>query len=62
MKVRQAFVKERVDCGDVNVEYLSTKQMLADAMTKPLQGELFRVMTSSISGMTLRATGVRWGK
>jgi hypothetical protein len=62
MKVRQAFVKERVDCGEIKVEYLSTKMMLADAMTKPLQGELFRVMTSSISGMTLNATGVRWSK
>ena len=52
MKVRQEFVKERVDTGDVSVHYLSTKLMLADVLTKPLQGELYRVLTSGIIGVT----------
>ena len=59
LKVRQAFVKERVDCGDIVVQYLPTKDMLADAFTKPLQGELFRLMTRRINGMSQRGTGVR---
>jgi hypothetical protein len=52
MKVRQEFVKERVDAGDAFVQYLPTKLMLADALSKPLQGELSRVMTRSIVGAT----------
>ena len=36
MLVRQSFVKERVDCGDVAVTHCATLKMLADALTKPL--------------------------
>eukprot|EP00392_Amoebophrya_sp_AT5.2_P019736 g20709.t1 len=46
LKVRQAVVKERVDKGDIKIEYLPTAMMLADTLTKPLQGALFRRMTS----------------
>jgi len=51
LKVRQAFMKERIDEDDVAVDYLPTKQMLADMLTKPLQGELFRCMTCGITGV-----------
>jgi len=51
LKVRQAFMKERIDDDDVAVDYLPTKQMLADMLTKPLQGELFRCMTCGITGV-----------
>jgi hypothetical protein len=40
--IRYFFVKDRIDAGEVVVEYLPTEQMVADVMTKPLQGTLFR--------------------
>ena len=35
-------MKDRVESGEVELEYLKTTEMVADLMTKPLQGELFR--------------------
>jgi hypothetical protein len=42
--IRFFFVKDRIETKEVVLEYLSTGEMIADAMTKPLQGELFRRM------------------
>jgi len=42
--IRYFFVKVRVDSGEVDIEYKPTKLMLADLLTKPFQGDLFRVM------------------
>ena len=44
--IRYFFVKDRIDAGEVVVEYLPTEDMLADIMTKPLQGSLFRKLRS----------------
>lgn len=33
--IRDAYVKERLDNGDIELKYLSTKQMPADLLTKP---------------------------
>ena len=35
------FVKDRVDSKEIILEYLETHSMIADILTKPLQGELF---------------------
>jgi hypothetical protein len=43
----EALVKERVDTGDIKIEYLPTAMMLADTL-KPLPGAPFRRMTSGI--------------
>ena len=59
MMVRQCYVRERVQAGEVVVQYVQTHRMLADALTKPLQGSLFRMMTSWISGENQYVTGVR---
>jgi hypothetical protein len=60
MRVRQATVKQTVDDGDLDVMYVPTGKMLADLLSKPLQGELFRSMVRSIlRGEHCRATGVR---
>ena len=40
--IRFFFVKDRVDSGEIVLEHLSTTEMIADMMTKPLQGDLFR--------------------
>jgi hypothetical protein len=40
--IRYFFVADRVASGEIRIEYLCTGDMLADVLTKPLQGELFR--------------------
>ena len=35
-------IKDRIAAGELRLEYLSTEQMIADILTKPLQGQLFR--------------------
>jgi hypothetical protein len=42
--IRYFFVKDRVDSGEVDIEYKPTKLMLADLLTEPLQRDLFRAM------------------
>jgi len=39
--IRFFFVKDRVDSGDIQVKYVPTEEMVADILTKPLQGALF---------------------
>ena len=46
--IRYFFVKDRVDSGEVDIEYKPTKLMLADLLTKPLQGDLFRAMRQEL--------------
>lgn len=46
--IRYFFVKDRVDSGEIHIEYKPTKLMLADLLTKPLQGDLFRAMRKEL--------------
>ena len=46
--IRFFFVKDRIDSGEVIVEHLSTTEMVADLMTKPLQGDLFRKLRRTL--------------
>jgi hypothetical protein len=39
--VRYFFAKQHIDNGDLKLEYLQTDAMLADFLTKPLQGRKF---------------------
>ncbi len=50
MSIRYFFVKDRVDKGEITVEYCPTHAMLADYFTKPLQGALFRKFRDVIMG------------
>ena len=50
LKVRQAQIKEFIDNKALVALYLSTKLMLGDPLSKPLQGNLFRYLTSGIFG------------
>ena len=38
INVRYFFIKDRIDKGEMKVEYLPTDLMLADYFTKPLNG------------------------
>jgi hypothetical protein len=46
--IRFYFVKGRIDAGEVVVQYLPTEAMIADILTKPLQGTLFRKLRSEL--------------
>jgi hypothetical protein len=49
--IRYYFLKDRIDNKEVAVEYLATGDMIADILTKPLQGEQF---------LKLRAQLLNW--
>ena len=53
LKVRRLLVKELVDSGKVCVRYVPTTAMIADILTKPLQGNLFRRLRSAVSNNRL---------
>jgi hypothetical protein len=40
--IRYFFVSDKVENGDIDIEYMPTESMLADILTKPLQGAHFR--------------------
>jgi hypothetical protein len=44
--VRYFFISDRIASGEIKVEYLNTTDMIADILTKPLQGALFRRLRS----------------
>lgn len=48
--IRYFFVKDRVDKGEVTIEYCPTTEMLADFFTKPLQGALYHKLRNVIMG------------
>jgi hypothetical protein len=41
MSIRQFWITERVNNGEIRVEYLPTENMIANLLTKPLQGSQF---------------------
>jgi len=46
--IRYFWVKDRIAAREMKVEYLPTANMLADILTKPLQGELFRALRKEL--------------
>jgi len=40
--IKTTYIKEKIINGDIILEYLSTDTMVADVLTKPLQGEKFK--------------------
>jgi hypothetical protein len=48
INIRYYFVTDRIEKGDVKVEYCPTSQMIADFFTKPLQGTLFNTFRDFI--------------
>ena len=50
--IRYFFTKDRVDKGELKVEYCPTLQMLADFFTKPIQGALYNKFRDAIMGYT----------
>ena len=50
--IRYFWVKERVDRGEVKVEYLRSEDMYANVLTKPLQGSQFQRERDGLTGWT----------
>ena len=50
INVRYFFIKDRIDKGEVSVDYCPTYLMLADYFTKPLQGRMFKLFRNIIMG------------
>jgi hypothetical protein len=48
--VRFFFVKDRMDKKEIVLDYISTNDMLADVLTKPLQGSLFKRLRDLLLG------------
>ena len=48
IKIRYFWVKDRVDAGEVRVEYMPTDDMVADVLTKPLQGAKFAALRAML--------------
>merc|ERR1712155_136206 len=50
LNVRYFFISDQIEQGNVMVEYQSTGEMLADFLTKPLQGSAFQKFRSRLMG------------
>ena len=50
IRLRYFWLKDRVDAGEVIVRYMPTEEMVADVLTKPLQGEFFLWMRDRLLG------------
>ena len=46
--IRYFFVADRISTGEIKVEYMATGDMIADILTKPLQGNLFRKLRTTL--------------
>ena len=50
-RTRHVAIRYFLQSGEVVIEHMGTEHMLADGMSKPLQGDLFRVMRRRSMGM-----------
>ena len=46
--IRYFFLHDRMSTGDIDIQYLPTKEMITYMLTKPLQGELFRKLRKEL--------------
>ena len=51
LNIRYFFITDQVEKGNVSIEYCPTDNMVADFMTKPLQGTKFENFRKAILGM-----------
>ena len=49
--IRYFFTKDRIETDNITIQYCPTEQMLADFLTKPLQGALFLKFKRVLMGL-----------
>jgi hypothetical protein len=47
------FVKDHINTKEIELHYLPTEQMIADVLTEPLQGALFRKMRALLMNLEM---------
>jgi len=52
IKIRYFFIKQFLDDGEMKISYCPTMHMVADILTKPLQGEHFEILRDMLLGYT----------
>ena len=50
INIRYYFISDRVNMKEISIDWCPTKKMVADYMSKPLQGSLFRELRDYIMG------------
>jgi hypothetical protein len=50
--IRYYWLKERIVNKEINITHIPTEDMLADLLTKPLQGSTFHRLSSAVRGST----------
>ena len=53
INIRYYFIKDRIESGELDIRYLPTLEMLADLLTKPLQGSHFRRLRDKLLNMEI---------
>ena len=48
INIRYFFITDKVQNGEIDIEYMPTGKLIADYFTKPLQGNLFQKMRDRI--------------
>jgi hypothetical protein len=51
LNIRYFFVKDYVEEKQLNVSYISTNDMIADVLTKPIQGKQFQRLRDKLLGL-----------
>jgi hypothetical protein len=46
--IRYFYLKDKIIRGEIAVEYMPTDKMIADILTKPLQGEQFAILRNAL--------------
>ena len=62
INIRYFFIKDILDRENISVKHCRSEEMIADFLTKPLQGSLFKRMRSIIMGYAPFPTEERVGK
>ena len=52
IKIRYYFVNQFLESGEMKIRYCPTDEMVADILTKPLQGEKFKILALKLLGYT----------
>jgi hypothetical protein len=50
IKIRYFFVTHYIECNEIKLMYLPTGEMIADILTKPLNGALFKTFAAKLTG------------